>query len=220
MSLRDELRKRLDSDTLTSVLDQLGDDFNFDLVPRSRLNKVIEQRDTYKDLYEAGTQPSGGSGKQQPPKKQEDKPVDIEALRAQVETQLTETLQAQFANEKAAMENELRIEFAGLEALRNAGAHDPKLVWGLLDKSKITRDAEGKVSGLEDQITAMQESKAFLFGADGSKRKDGSMGTGKNSGNSGSGAAVTKDQFLKMSYEEQVNFKTANPEIFKTFLED
>lgn len=43
-------------------------------------------------------------------------------------------------------------------------AHDPDLVSGLLDKTKIELDDQGNVkSGLDDQIKALQTSKAFLF---------------------------------------------------------
>ena len=44
MSFLDTLRKNLTPELFTQVTDQLGDDFDFDLVPRSRLNKVIKQR--------------------------------------------------------------------------------------------------------------------------------------------------------------------------------
>lgn len=42
--------------------------------------------------------------------------------------------------------------------------HDPDIVSGLLDKSKIELDDNGNIkAGLDDQIKALQESKAFLF---------------------------------------------------------
>lgn len=43
-------------------------------------------------------------------------------------------------------------------------AHDPDIVAGLLDKSKIELDDSGAVKGgLEDQVKALRESKGFLF---------------------------------------------------------
>ena len=45
MSLLDTLKKNLTPEQLSAVQDALGDDFNYDVVPRSRLNKVIQQRD-------------------------------------------------------------------------------------------------------------------------------------------------------------------------------
>ncbi|WP_342480054.1 phage scaffolding protein [Paenibacillus sp. FSL L8-0340] len=43
-------------------------------------------------------------------------------------------------------------------------AHDPDIVAGLLDKTKIELDDSGAVKGgLEDQVKALRESKGFLF---------------------------------------------------------
>ena len=39
MSLYDSLRKALTPELFTQVTDALGDDFDYDVVPRARLNK-------------------------------------------------------------------------------------------------------------------------------------------------------------------------------------
>ena len=44
MTFLETLRKNLTPEQLTAVQDAVGDDFDWDLVPRSRLNKVIKQR--------------------------------------------------------------------------------------------------------------------------------------------------------------------------------
>lgn len=41
--------------------------------------------------------------------------------------------------------------------------HDTSIVNGLLDKSKLSLDENGGVKGLDDQLTALKESKGFLF---------------------------------------------------------
>lgn len=41
--------------------------------------------------------------------------------------------------------------------------HDPDMVLGILDKTKIKLADDGKVEGLDDQVKALQSSKAFLF---------------------------------------------------------
>ena len=61
MSLYDTLRKNLKPDLFTQVTDQLGDDFDFDLVPRSRLNAVIKQRNTLREQIAEGSQPSNNT---------------------------------------------------------------------------------------------------------------------------------------------------------------
>ena len=49
MSFQDTLRKSLTPELYTSVIDQLGDDFDFDLVPRARVYQVIKQRNTLRE---------------------------------------------------------------------------------------------------------------------------------------------------------------------------
>ena len=48
MSLHDDLKKKLSPENMQTLEDILGDDFEWDLVPRSRLNKVIKQRNDLK----------------------------------------------------------------------------------------------------------------------------------------------------------------------------
>lgn len=51
-------------------------------------------------------------------------------------------------------------------------AHDPDIVAGLLDKTKIQLDDNGAVKGgLDDQVKALRESKGFLFAAKEEKPK-------------------------------------------------
>ncbi|MGK5512043.1 phage scaffolding protein [Brevibacillus formosus] len=58
---------------------------------------------------------------------------------------------------------ELRTNTA-LKLALNGKVHDPDLVASLLDKAKIELDDAGNVkSGFDDQLKALQESKAFLF---------------------------------------------------------
>lgn len=42
-------------------------------------------------------------------------------------------------------------------------AHDADLVSGLIDRSKLLLGDDGKVTGLEEQVKALKEGKAFLF---------------------------------------------------------
>ena len=208
MSLLDDLRKNLDPDTFAAVTDQLGDDFNYDVVPRSRLNTVIRQRDSYKAQVDASTQPSrdGDEPDNDPPANTKGKPqVDVAALTAQ------------FEQEKAKAIQDLRVEFAGLNMLRDEGAIDPDLSWSLIDKSKVSLSEDGKtVVGLKEQIDAQKEARAFMYNVP-SGRKGGEKGTGKNGGDDGN-VTMTKDDFLKLDYDAQLKFKNEHPETFREFL--
>lgn len=86
---------------------------------------------------------------------------DNEQLKQQIEK-----LQAENKTAKEEYETKLK-DMAVTTAIKLAVAgevHDPDLIVTLLDKSKIEIDEQGNIkTGLEDQIKALQESKAFLF---------------------------------------------------------
>ncbi|MGO4498819.1 phage scaffolding protein [Paenibacillus sp. 2RAB27] len=86
---------------------------------------------------------------------------DNKALQDQI-TQLQTDNKA--ASDKYESElKELRLNTA-LKLALTGKVHDPEIVTGLLDKSKVELDDTGNVkSGLDDQVKALQTSKAFLF---------------------------------------------------------
>lgn len=65
-------------------------------------------------------------------------------------------------------------------------AQDAELVAGLFDKSKLILSDDGKITGLDDQLKNLQESKAFLFKQEETKQetqpgfKIGADGTSQN----------------------------------------
>lgn len=73
---------------------------------------------------------------------------------------------------KAQLEKDIRTRDKQLEELKlttaiklaiGDSAHDADLVSGLVDKSKLLLGDDGKVTGLEEQVKALKEGKAFLF---------------------------------------------------------
>lgn len=215
MSLYDTLRKSLTPELFTQVTDALGDDFDYDVVPRSRLNKVIKQRNELRDQLAGGTQPKGGSGKKGAGEDDDDdyegapasKNVDEEALRKQYQKAQDDAVKA------------VKIQYAALDKLRAANAIDPELIWSsnALDKTKIDLDDNGNLTGLDDMLTELQKNKAHLFKAEGGKPN---KGTGKNEGGDDDkgGTVSTLEDFMKLPYDKQIEFKNANPEVFKSFM--
>ena len=114
----------------------------------------------------------------------------------------------------------MRIQYAGLDALRNANAVDPDLVFTLIDKSKLKFDDSGKLTGIDEQITALKASKPNLFPDGGTKggRKDTPGGTGKDGGSEKFETVKSKEDFLKLSTADQLKFKEAHPDVFKSYL--
>ena len=225
MSLKDTLRQKLTPELFTQVTDALGDDFNFDVVPRSRLNKVIGQRDTLKEQLEAavkGTQTSHGKGKSTDDDDDDDFQMpDLSKPKGKDDKGLTqEEVQRQIAEATKNARTEMMVQFAGLDALRNANAVDPDLVFTLIDKSKLKLDDSGKLTGMEEQITALKTSKPNLFPTDGGEggRKRTPGGTGKEGGSEKFEQVKSKEDFLKLSTADQMKFKEAHPDVFKSYL--
>lgn len=216
MSLLDTLRKNLTPEQLSAVQDALGDDFNYDVVPRSRLNKVIQQRDEARRQLGQGGSASGegdggddgvgsgngaGSGAAGKGFTQADIDAAVNAAKADHEKQL----------------KQLRMNHAVLAKLQEQNFVDPNLILsaGLIDTTKVTLDDNGVITGgLDDQLSSLAEARPYLKNAS----NGGQRGTGKQGGSDEFGSVTSKEEFLKLSYEKQLEFKKANPEVFKGFL--
>lgn len=226
MSLKDTLRQKLTPELFTQVTDALGDDFNFDVVPRSRLNKVIGQRDTLKEQLEAamkGTQTSRSGGNSDDDDDDDDFQMpDLSKGKGKGKTTglTSEEVARQIEEATKNARAEMTIQFAGLDALRNANAVDPDLVFTLIDKSKLKLDDSGKLTGMEEQIEALKTSKPNLFPTDDGEggRKKTPGGTGKTGGSEKFEQVKSKEDFLKLSTADQIKFKEAHPDVFKSYL--
>ena len=217
MSLLDTLRKNLSPEQLSAVQDALGDDFNYDVVPRSRLNKVIQQRDeARRQLNGTGGQSddgdddgagSGGSG------------AGVGtggAGKGFTQADIDAAVQAEKDKHATAITN-MQKRYAASAKLREANFVDPDLVLnaGLIDLEKITLDAAGTVTGgLDDQISSLAQTKPYMVGSNGGDQR----GTGKDGGGNDFGSVTSKEEFLKLSTEKQIEFKRTNPEVFKGFM--
>ena len=211
MSFQDTLRKNLTPELFEQVTDQLGDDFDYDLVPRSRLNKVIKQRNDLRNQIAGipqspNTKSKGKSEDDDGDDSGIDNPVDIDELRRQLQEQKDLAVQG------------VKIQYAALEKLRAADVIDPELVWSsnVLDKTKLKLGDGDVLTGLDEQITQLKKDKTHLFKVAGS---DVPPGTGKDSGNEFEGV-TSREAFLKLPMDKQLAFKQANPEIFKTFMNE
>lgn len=87
-----------------------------------------------------------------------------------------------------------------------ADAQDVGIVSGLFDKSKLILGDDGKVTGLDEQLTALKKDKPFLF-------KDGKP-KGKGYEPNGGGGPLDKNPFAKENFNltEQGKILRENPE--------
>ena len=181
MTLLEQLREKLGPELMGQVQDAVGDDFDWDVVPRSRLNTVIGQRNALRIKLEGLTTSKSGEEEEDNEgsgtKKTETKKTVKEDAGA--EGDVVENLKAEHAKEIAAISK----RYAVLDKIRGEKAKDPELVLGQLDLDKITLGEDNSLEGLDEMLTSLKESHGYLFDTD-----DGvPSGTGKNSGDNNDG---------------------------------
>lgn len=136
-----------------------------------------------------------------------------------------ETLQAKITEyegqiEKLQAENTaLKTDNALKFALKDAGAVDVDyLVFKAKEKGEIKLDDDGKIKGIDDLITGLKTQIPNMFTSSGDDGKGGKKILDPNNLKKGEGEqTITREQFLKMGYEERLKFKKENPEKFKEY---
>ena len=81
----------------------------------------------------------------------------------------------------------------------SASAQDSDLVAGLVDRNKLILGDDGKVTGLDEQVKALKESKPFLFKADqkpDAKRGFFPLGAKDTGGEGGEGGRMTMKEAI------------------------
>ena len=111
---------------------------------------------------------------------------------------------------------ELKTENALKFALVAAGAVDVDyLVFKAKEKGEIKLDDNGKIKGEDDLISGLKTQLPSMFGAS-NNQQNSNRKILENPLPGGDGdKTVTREQFLKMGYEERLKLKQENPELFK-----
>ena len=102
---------------------------------------------------------------------------------------------------------QLKLDNAIDAALTAAGAKNGKAVKALIDVSKVKLGEDGKLTGWDDQIKAVQKSDAYLFNV---QQKNNFKGF--QPGASGDNKPGTDVDMSKMTYEELAAFIESNPD--------
>lgn len=169
MSLKDTLKKNLPRELLDQVLDALGDDFDYDMVPRTRLNKVISQRNELRAALANQPTPTKGDddddddddeGSKAPSKGGSQTPPKGYVSKKEYDTAL-ENAKNQY--EKDILN--LRKQNIVLENLRAKGAVDPDTILksNLINLDELTFDENNNLTGVAEKIDALQKDKAYFF---------------------------------------------------------
>lgn len=138
-----------------------------------------------------------------------------EDLKAQIQTLQDENKTAKDKHE--AELKDLTMTNAIKLAL-NGKVHDEDLASGLIDRTKLVLSDDGKVVGLDEQLTNLQESKAFLFKQDESQQQQNQPGF--KIGGDGNGNAVPNNPFSKEHWNltEQGRLYKDNPDLYKSLM--
>lgn len=154
-------------------------------IPRERLNEVNKAKDQAEASYNAVKTELD---------KLKESAGDNEALKMQIK-QLQDDLKEK-EKDHAAEIADMKMTNA-IQAAIGGAAQDAELVAGLLDRTKLILSEDGKVTGLEDQINGLKESKPFLFKDSAgypSVKDKGEVGTPGGSG-------ATREQFADWAKE-------------------
>lgn len=193
MNKEDLIAMGLTEEQAKKVMDSLDGNY----VTKTRFNEVNEENKTLKksvsdrDKQLEDLKKSSG---------------DNEELKKQIET-----LQQENANQKKAHEAEmsqLRLDNAIDAALTAAGAKNIKAVRALLDTSKVKVGEDGKLTGFDDLLSAVQKSDSYLF----AEKQQKQNFKGFQPGASGNVKPGTKVDMSKMTYEELANYIDQNPD--------
>lgn len=197
MSFKDTLQKNLTPEMFSSVCDALGDDFDFDMVPRSRLNKVIGQRN---ELRKSLSKPLDI-------KKGDDGDDDDDGASTGEEVTYTEKEVKKLLKDKDDEQlkaiTSLKKQNVVLEKLRANNAVDPETILksGLLDLDKCEFGKDGTLSGIDDAIKSLVKDKAYFFKASNSHER----GTGKDGEGDGDSDTALDDALSKIFGPEPEN---------------
>ena len=163
-------------------------------VPKSRFNEVNEEKKTLQNTI---------ADRDKQLETLKNSKGDTEALKAKIKQ-----LQTENSQEKEKFDTQmkdLRLTTAIQLAIGDS-AQDVGIVSGLFDRKKLILGEDGKVTGLDEQLKALKESKPFLFKADNNKPPQYKP--------NGGGGGDIKNPFAKETFNmtEQGKLLRDNPE--------
>ena len=177
------------SDEIADKVVSLANEELSGFVPKSRLDKVIEQRDKYKADYETSVDELD---------KLATSAKDIDSLKGEL-AKLQET-NKQLISDHEAKISKLALDSAAEMAFVKAGAKNTKAVKALMSDFLAEATLEGDaVKGIDEAITKLKESDGYLFNTTSSNNNP----TGHTpKGNGGSGSDKTPRSVFEVRLAE------------------
>lgn len=183
----------LKQDEVENQINDALDDAKDGMVPRSRLN---DKNQEIKDLQNEITERDGQIETLKNSVKGDSD------LQKQIEDLQTENQNWSEKYSKSQLDSAIKLAVA-------KDANDANDVLALLDKEGLELDGE-TVKGLDEKVTALRESKPYLFEQPKGK-------TGRTPGDGDSAPSVTKEQFDTMNYEQRLNVYNNHKELYDQY---
>lgn len=173
------------------------------MIPKTRLDEVIKERDDAKTAHADVLKQLGVLQKDN---------GDVQSLKDKIK-ELEDNATEKEKTHVAELHS-LKVNNAVDTALLGAKALNTKAVKALLNLENAELDEDGTVKGLADQIKALQtaEDSKFLFGSSAPNMKGAKIG---ESGNDDGDKGMTIEKFRKMSPAERYNYSITNPNEYK-----
>jgi hypothetical protein len=181
------------TEDLAAKIVEMSTDEMKGMIPKTRLDEVIAERDNAKKDHADVLKQLGALQKET---------GDVQSLKDKIQ-ELQDSAKESEKTHAAEIQT-LKINNAVDTALIGAKALNAKAVKALLNLDKAELGEDGTVKGLAEQITALQKSDSYLFGS--STMKGAKTG---ESGNEDGGKGVDTS---KMTYSELAAYAAAHPE--------
>lgn len=190
----------------TKIAEQSAEELK-GMIPKSRLDEVIKERDDAKKDHADVLKQLGVLQKET---------GDVQSLKDKIQ-ELQDTAKEAEKTHAAEIQT-MKINNAVDSALMNAKALNVKAVKALLKLEGAELAEDGTVKGLAEQITALQkaEDSKFMFGSSVPNMKGAKVG---ESGNEDGDKGMTIEKFRKMSPADRYNYSITNPNEYKNLYE-
>ena len=175
------------------------------MIPKSRLDEVIKERDTAKQDHADVLKQLGSLQKET---------GDVQTLKDKIQELQNKASEAEKTHAEEI--KTLKINNAVDNALTGAKALNAKAVKALLNLEGAEIDEDGSVKGLADQLAELQKTDSYLFGSSVPNMKGAKIG---ESGNDDGDKTMTMDKFRKMSPTERYTYSITNPNEYKKLYE-
>lgn len=205
---KEELMKLegMTEDLATEIVKMSTDEMK-GMIPKSRLDEVIAERDNAKKDHADVLKQLGALQKET---------GDVQSLKDKIQ-ELQDSAKESEKTHAAEIQT-LKVNNAVDAALLGAKALNVTAVKALLKLEGAELAEDGSVKGLADQIKALQtaDDSKFLFGSSTPNMKGAKNG---ESGNDDGDKGMTIEKFRKMSPTERYNYSISNPNEYKNLYE-